>query len=488
MKNTLEAIKFFAATEPRKIAISAGELKLNYELFSLFIDNTRSFLDQSILRKDGTVVIAIGNLPESWFVLLAARSMGLQTIAVQSPDALHKLGDIAIGCIVTSEFGPMPEFEQEARRLQVPVVRLPAAVYEKSREKASPVSDQVGLIGGHILLSSGTTGVQKKVLLDAETDQLLITQTKQVYRLTERSVFWAGKLGLWTIAGFALPSATWSMGGGVVFMDNAEGYASLANSTLTHAFMTPAILTDVLANHFAVCRFNSRLYLFVGGGPMHYAVVNTAKQMLTPHLLDILGCTEAAIISITAIDRPEDLIWRHPLPRTNLQIVDECDERVPVGAIGRVRIASFGNIHGYMGEPETSKEFFRDGFFYTGDLGVLDENGRFALSGRAVDVLNIGGSKYPPGPIETACIQELGVEDACVLSVPIRLGVDQIHVVLQAAQMPEQARLQSVITRLIPWTQQIQIHCRSQLPRNAMGKVQRMSIKEDILAAQRANG
>ena len=141
-----------------------------------------------------------------------------------------------------------------------------------------------------------------------------------------------------------------------------------------------------------------------------------------------------------------------------------------------------------MGDPETSKEFFRDGFFYTGDLGILDANGRFALSGRAVDVLNIGGSKYPPGPIETACIKELGVEDACVLSVPIRVGVDQIHVVLQAAQMPEHARLQSVITRLIPRTQQIQIHCRSQLPRNAMGKVQRLLLKEDILAAQRANG
>ena len=65
MKNTLEAIKFFAATEPRKIAISAGELKLNYELFSLFIDNTRSFLGRSILRKDSTVIIAISNLDTS---------------------------------------------------------------------------------------------------------------------------------------------------------------------------------------------------------------------------------------------------------------------------------------------------------------------------------------------------------------------------------------------------------------------------------------
>ena len=65
MKNVLEAIRFFAATQPHKTAITAGELKLNYELFSLFIDNTRSFLGRSILRKDSTVIIAISNLDTS---------------------------------------------------------------------------------------------------------------------------------------------------------------------------------------------------------------------------------------------------------------------------------------------------------------------------------------------------------------------------------------------------------------------------------------
>ena len=487
MKNTLEAIKFFAATEPRKIAISAGELKLNYELFSLFIDNTRSFLDQSILRKDGTVVIAIGNLPESWFVLLAARSMGLQTIAVQSPDALHKLGDIAIGCIVTSEMGPMPAFEQDAHRFQVPVVRLPLAIYEKPREFASTVSDRVGAMGRHILLSSGTTGVQKKMLIDAETDQLLVARFQSAHGLTRNSVSWAGNFGLWTLWGFTFPSATWSAGGSVVFMDDAEGYGSLANPDLTHAVMTPAMLMDVLSLPAGHIPFNPLLRLFYGGGPVLEALANAAQQTLTPHIVNSMGCTEVGPVAFTPVLLAEDLIWHQPLPWTNLQIVDERDERVPVGAMGRVRIGSFGNIHGYMGDPETSKEFFRDDFFYTGDLGILDANGRFALSGRAVDVLNIGGSKYPPGPIETACIQELGVEDACVLSVPIRVGVDQIHVVLQAAQMPEQARLQSVITRLIPWTQQIQSHCRPQLTRNSMGKVQRQSIKDDIIAASRPN-
>ncbi len=487
MKNTLKAIKFFAATEPHKTAICAGELKLSYELFSLFIDKTRSFLDRSIPRKDGTTIIAISNLPESWIVLLAARSLGLQTIAVQSLEVLHTLGDIDIGCIVTSEFGPMPEFEQEARHLQVPVIRVPTAVYEKSREVASTVSDQVSVMGGHILLSSGTTGVQKKVRIDAETDQALIERYKQYLRLTKNSVAWLGNFGLWTTWGFGVANATWSAGGSVVFMDDTERYGSLANPDLTHAGLTPAMLMDILSLPAGYIPFNPQLRLFFGGGPVSEALANAAQQTLTPHIINGMACTEVGPVARTPVLLAEDLIWHQPLPWTNVQIVDERDERLPVGAMGRVRIASIGNIHEYMGDPETSKEFFRDGFFYTGDLGVLDENGRFALSGRAVDVLNICGSKYPPGPIETACIQELGVEDACVLSVPIRLGVDQIHVILQAAQMPEQERLQSVITRLIPWTQQVQVHCRPQLPRNAMGKVQRSLIKADIAAAQRAD-
>ena len=443
-------------------------------------------MDRSIPRKDGTTIIAISNLPESWIVLLAARSLGLQTIAVQSLEVLHTLGDIDIGCVIMSELGPIPEFEREASRVRLKVVRLPMAIYETSWQTVSPVPDREGQMGGHILLSSGTTGIPKRVLIDDQTDRILVERYRQSHGLTGNSVVWVGNFGLWTIWGFGVASATWAAGGSVVFLDDSEGYGSLASPDLTHAIMTPATLMAVLAPP-ACPAFNRGLRLFVDGGPMHEALASAARQTLTPHVLNSMGCTEVGPVAFTPVLRAEDLIWHRVMPGIRLQVVDEFDNIVPPGSIGRVRIATLGNVGGYMGDLETSKEFFHDGYFYTGDLGILNKTGRFALAGRAVDVLNIGGSKHPPGPIEAACVRELAVEDACVLSVPISVGVDQIHVVLQAAEMPKQERLQSVITRLIPWTQQVQVHCRPQLPRNEMGKVQRPLIKADIAAAQRAD-
>ena len=186
------------------------------------------------------------------------------------------------------------------------------AIYEKPREFASTVSDRVGAMGRHILLSSGTTGVQKKILIDAETDQLLVARFQSAHGLTRNSVSWAGNFGLWTIWGFGFAGATWAAGGSVVFMDDAEGYSSLANTGLTHAGMTPAMLMDALSLPAGHIPLNRQLNLFIGGGPVWEGLANAAQQTLTPHIVNSMGCTELGPVAITPVFLAEDLIWHQP--------------------------------------------------------------------------------------------------------------------------------------------------------------------------------
>ena len=83
-----------------------------------------------------------------------------------------------------------------------------------------------------------------------------------------------------------------------------------------------------------------------------------------------------------------------------VEIVDESDRLVPTGKIGRVRVSTAGGPTSYLNDEAATRAFFKDGFFYSGDLAVMRSDGRMALQGRFTDVINVRGAKISPAPIE----------------------------------------------------------------------------------------
>ena len=111
-------------------------------------------------------------------------------------------------------------------------------------------------------------------------------------------------------------------------------------------------------------------------------------------------------------------------------MIDEHDIPVPMGQSGRLKIKTNSMADGYLGDPELSARAFRDGWFYSDDLGIMVEAGRLKLLGRADEILVIGGLKQPPREIEDAIVRWRLAREAGVTSLGNPNGTDELCIAL----------------------------------------------------------
>jgi acyl-coenzyme A synthetase/AMP-(fatty) acid ligase len=156
----------------------------------------------------------------------------------------------------------------------------------------------------------------------------------------------------------------------------------------------------------------------------------------------------------------------------------DAGQPLAVGQLGHVRARVLDGLCGYVGDKATSQRFFREGWFYSGDLGTFRADGRLALGGRVTDVVNIMGNKLATGPLERSLQDQLGAEAVCMLSLPDRDGDEVVHVVIgrrRKLTRPELEALSKGPLRAIP---KLQFVVLPSLPRNAMGKVLRVKVRQ----------
>jgi len=113
-----------------------------------------------------------------------------------------------------------------------------------------------------------------------------------------------------------------------------------------------------------------------------------------------------------------------------IEIVDDKNLPVASGEVGIIRYRRSGMASGYYNNPAATTEFFKDGFFYPGDMGYLDSSGRLVLEGRSNEVINLGGVKMNPEVIDAIAMAQLGVIDCAAFSIPGPAGVEQLAIAL----------------------------------------------------------
>ena len=189
-----------------------------------------------------------------------------------------------------------------------------------------------------------------------------------------------------------------------------------------------------------------------------------------------LSATESHMIGYTRIDTEEDHRWHRPAAGAIVQIVDEADQPTPLGQIGRLRVATDGGPDHYIDDEATTALFFKDGFFYPGDLAIARADGRFALQGRATDVINVQGHKFSPAPIEDRLREVLGVPGVCLYSKQDAAGEEQLYVVIEAPAPLPAGRLVPALQGELRGFPNARVRYVATLPRNAMGKLMRAAV------------
>jgi len=170
-----------------------------------------------------------------------------------------------------------------------------------------------------------------------------------------------------------------------------------------------------------------------------------------------------------------------PLPGVELRVAGEDDRPLPPGQVGRIQVRGPGVMKGYWRLPErTAEETTADGFFRTGDLGALGEGGYLEIVGREKDLVISGGFNVYPKEIELALDALPGVAESAVIGVPHRdLGEAVVAVVVPRGPGLRVEELGAALReRLAAYKVPRRIHLAAELPRNAMGKVQKNLLRQ----------
>jgi len=158
-----------------------------------------------------------------------------------------------------------------------------------------------------------------------------------------------------------------------------------------------------------------------GAAPMSPDLMSEMKKtFVNAKFFNGFGLTEASI-SLAAIDQEcmeQPTSIGHPSLGCEAKIVDVDMNELPQGAVGEIAIRGPNVADGYYGSPEDTKKSFRDGWFLTGDLGRLEDNGFFYVASRKNDMINRGGENVYPVEVENAIYLHPKVMEVAVYGVP----------------------------------------------------------------------
>jgi acyl-coenzyme A synthetase/AMP-(fatty) acid ligase len=220
--------------------------------------------------------------------------------------------------------------------------------------------------------------------------------------------------------------------------------------------------------------------VFVGGTVMPPGVADrTRNAMVDCEIFSMYGSTEATIGTSRRYDSDDPSNAGEVLPGSTIEIVDEDDQPLPPGVPGRIRHKSAGMIHEYLSNPEASARAFRDGWFYSGDLGYFRPDGGLTLTGREAEVLNAGGVKIDPTRLDHAALEQPHVLDACSFEYQTASGLKQIGMALVTEDgIDIQQLVDALATEFGPAAPKL-IARVDVIPRNAMGKPMRRTLAEN---------
>ena len=177
-----------------------------------------------------------------------------------------------------------------------------------------------------------------------------------------------------------------------------------------------------------------------------------------------------------------------PLPSTEITIRDDDGKDVPLGQPGEICARGPQVMPGYWQRPgETEKVMTPDGFFRTGDIGIMDEKGQVKIVDRKKDMINISGFNVYPNEVEDVVAHHPGVLEAAVIGVPDGEGeAVKLFVVKKDPNLTEQEIRKFMTEHLTNYKRPKYIEFRAELPKTNVGKILRRALREESMAKKSA--
>ena len=211
--------------------------------------------------------------------------------------------------------------------------------------------------------------------------------------------------------------------------------------------------------------------------PLAPAILTKSENRFGAPVLEAYGMTEAAHQVAT---NPLPPLARKPGTvglSKEISIIDENGRHLAANTPGEVVVRGRKVMRGYRNNPEANAAAFIDGWFRTGDIGAIDNDGYLALTGRIKDLINRGGEKISPAEVEAVLLEDPAVAEAAVFGVPDPKYGEEVAAAVVLHDNCDAIKLQEFCReRLADFKVPKFIHITSALPKNVMGKIKRRDV------------
>jgi acyl-CoA synthetase (AMP-forming)/AMP-acid ligase II len=500
MRTIGETLHRHASRAPDALAMLAPQSRpLTYAGLLRHIDTLRSDLSRAGFSRSDRIALVLPSGPHS-AIMIAAVSCSAIAIPLDPrlalPEVERRLTLLRPAAIVLPENAPsaartlaeqgglpiieagVPEPGTLAPRFTIPEVG--AAVSPEEPDDEAPAV---------ILQTSGTTGDPKLIpvshrnmLACAERVQSWYALGRDDRCLSATPAYYAHGL-IMTVLIPLLTSGSIAFPLDPLNLDVDQWFGELAPTWFSAGPTLHRYLLDKIKSMPDARTMRSLRLITSAGAPLPGRIGKGLQDALGVPVLEHYGASEAGQIS-TNLPAPHlARLGTCGIPSGDIVSVRaENGRQVAPGEIGEVWVRGPTVISGYIDAPNLNEAAFVDGWFRTGDLASLDEDGFLTLHGRKKELINRGGEKIAPAEIDDALMHHPAVVEAAAFAVAHpRLGEDvAAAVVLREGLTATPAELRNFLSGELAWFKiPRRILFRDHLPKGLTGKIQRQRLKED---------
>jgi long-chain acyl-CoA synthetase len=440
------------------------------------------------------VLMLLGNRPEFLTVLLALQRLGAIAVPVgvreQRPGLAYMANQCgAVAIVFDDELAERVPNSEDSPALLWRVTASSLATLANAAEAVPPAAPTRETDVAVILYTSGTTGQPKGAMLTHLSIAHSVLHFQACMRLGAQDRSALAVPASHVTGLIAIIATMWQVGGAVVIVPEfkADTFVRLmARERVSHTLMVPAMYKLCLLNPaFGEADLSAWRVGGYGGAPMPVATIDALAQALPGLTLqNAYGATET---TSPATMMPPGLSRAHAdsvgvaLPAADIRVMDDDGREVAPGATGELWIGGPMVVPGYWANPQATAREFTAGYWHSGDMGSLDEQGFVRIVDRKKDMLNRGGFKVYSVEVENVLMAWPGIVEAAIVGQPCPVLGERVHAFVHApGLLPDEAALKRhCAERLADYKVPEHFTWSTEpLPRNANGKVMKRLLRE----------
>lgn len=438
--NVHSGLKVHAKNKPDKIAVVYQDKSLTFRELHHRVNSLANSLLEIGAKEGDHIVLYMRNRLEMMEALYAVSTIGAVVVPINymvEGESLAQLINQSDAKYIFVETEQLQKFEQITEQLKFINAKSTIVIGAKENQRflqyedlmangseADPEMEIDSSAFFAILFSSGTTSSPKGSL---------ITHEKQIYRTLRSAVDWnAGHkdvvlitVPIYHSVGFSLIFRTCILGSKTVItreFDPEQTLKIIGEQKITQSFFVPTQYRIMLETpNFDQYDLSSLKLLISAGAPLAKELKGTIAEKFQCGLLEFFGSTETGAYIIL---QPEDVIRKtasvgQQVSHMEVRLLDEKGNDVGIGEEGEFTVRGSVLFNGYYNNPkEMEKAFLPGGWFRTGDMGKMDEEGFYYLLDRKKDMIISGGVNVYPKDIEQVIYTHQAVLETAVIGIP----------------------------------------------------------------------